>query len=87
MISCISSALELTLSVWSLGAPFTARVHSKGNHSPHGLYAQSSEIHNLGVKLITELCQLTWTVTPEGYANIGNLYIGKTASLYWTMAQ
>ena len=32
--------------------------HSKGNHSPHGLYTQSSEIHNFGVKLITGLCQL-----------------------------
>ena len=58
-------------------------LHSKGNHSPHGLYTQLSEIHNFGVKLITGLCQLIWTVTPRGYANIGNLYMGKTASLYW----
>ena len=38
--------------------------HSKGNHSPHGLYTHLSEIHNFGVKLITGLCQFIWTVTP-----------------------
>ena len=36
-------------------------------------------------RLTTGLSQLIWTVTPEGYANIGNLYIGKTA--YWTVSQ
>ena len=62
-------------------------LHSKGNHSPHGLYTQLFEIHNFGVKFITGLCQLIWTVTLGGYANIGNIYIGKTASLYWTVSQ
>ena len=71
----------------AIGLITRSPFHSKGNHSPHGLYTQSSDILNFGVKLITGLCQLTWTVTPEGYANIGNLYIGKTASLYWTVSQ
>ena len=58
------------------------RPHSNGHHSPHGLYSQLSEIHNFGVKLITGLCQLLWKVTPGGYANNENLYIGKMAYLY-----
>ena len=28
--------------------------HSKGNHSPHGLYTHLSEIHNFGVKFLKE---------------------------------
>ena len=50
--------------------------HSKGNHSPHGLYTHSSEILNFGVKLITGLCQFIWTVTPGGLRQYRE-------SLYW----
>ena len=63
------------------------RLHSKGNHCPHGIYTQLSEIHSFGVKLIAGLCQLIWRVTPGDYTNIQNLSIGKMTSLYWTVSQ
>ena len=69
MISCISGTLGLNLSVW-IWIPKNlitrSRLHSKGKHSPLGLYTQLSKIHNFGVKLITGLCQLIWMVTPRG---------------------
>ena len=55
--------------------------HSKGNHSPHGLYTHLSEIHNFGVKLITGLCKFIWMVTP-GVTPISGISILVRQHLY-----
>ena len=67
--------------IWSLGAAFTAKAIIAN------VVFTPSYLKSTRVKLITGLCQLTWAVTPGSYANIGNLYIGMMASLYWTVSQ
>ena len=89
VIFCISGALRLMLSVW-IWIPQTlitwSRLHSNDNHSPHGPYSQTSEIHsrdNIN-NLIIGLCQRIWMVMLGGHVNKGNICIGRTVSLYWT---